>query len=90
MHPIEGIAEESEKTKKARLKLQKHLDKIDKRITQEALKLQVQEIHKWISRHAHTRKVLKNTRISLFDENQNAAKISGRVSNILSPMVVSI
>ena len=80
------IAEESNKTKKARLKLKKYLDSIDKSITQESLKLKVQEIHKWISRHAHTRVILKNKNISLFDENKNAAKISTRVSSIVSSL----
>ncbi len=77
-------ANESDKTKKARFKLKKQLEKIDKQVTQEALKRKVQEIHYWIARHAHNRVVLKSKNISLFDENQNAAELSNRVINILN------
>lgn len=74
------IAEESIKTKKVREKLKRHLEKIDEEITQQALNRKITEIHRWISRHAMQRVTLKSKSISLFDENQNTAKISQKVS----------
>jgi hypothetical protein len=80
------IAKESEKTKKARVKLQKKLEKIDRLVTQEGLKRKVQEIHYWISRHSSNRVTLKNKNISLFDENQNTARCSQRIASILETL----
>ncbi len=80
---LEIFAEESEKTKKLRKKLVKHLALIDERVTQQALDRKVNEIHRWISRHALHRIPLKNKDISLFDENQNAAKVSQKISNFV-------
>ena len=74
------IAEESLKTKKVREKLRKRLEKIDEEVTQQALNRKITEIHRWISRHAMQRVTLKSKSISLFDENQNTAKISQKVS----------
>jgi hypothetical protein len=76
------IAPESGKTRKAREKLQKHWDDVERRITPEALREKTDEIHRWIARHAHVRVPLKEKNISLFDENQNAARISQRVTAI--------
>jgi len=76
------LASESLKTQKAREKLRKHWSDIEKKITPEALQEKIEEIHRWISRHANQRIHLKNKNISLFDENQNAAKISQRVKII--------
>lgn len=81
-----SIAGESEKTKKARMKLQKKLEKLDKQVTQDGLKRKVQEIHNWISRHASHRTVLKDKNISLFDENQNAAPSSMKVVALLGEL----
>lgn len=78
--PEENLAKESEKTKKAREKLIKKFQGYDAKITPEALKKKTTEIHRWIARHAHHRVALKNKNISLFDENQNAAKLSTRVA----------
>jgi FtsZ-binding cell division protein ZapB len=76
------IAEESLKTRKAREKLRRHLEKLDAHITPQALKEKSIEIHRWITRHAEHRVVLKEKSISLFDENQNAAKLSQRIAKI--------
>jgi len=76
------LAEESLKTKKAREKLQKRFQSMDEVITKEAIEKKSIEIHRWISRHADKRVSLKNKSISLFDENQNAAEISLKVSKI--------
>ncbi len=76
------LAPESVKTRKAREKLQKHWDDIEKKITPESLKEKTDEIHRWIARHAQYRVPLKEKKISLFDENQNAARISQRVTLI--------
>lgn len=75
-----GIAEESEKTKKTREKLKKRLQEMDQGITPQALKRKSSEIHRWIARRAQERVALKTKSISLFDENQNAAALSQKVS----------
>jgi len=77
-----NFAEESAKTRKARLKLQKQLEEADKKITPQALKQQSIEIHRWIARHAGNRVVLRSKSISLFDENENAAELSQRIAKI--------
>ncbi len=76
------FAEESVKTKKVREKLKKHLDKIEQQITQQELNRKVSEIHRWISRHALHRVSIKSKSFALFDENQNAAKISQKIVSI--------
>lgn len=73
------LAEESPKTKKAREKLKKQLEALDRKITPQALQKKTIEIHRWIERHAQHRVVLKNKSICLFDENQNTAALSQRV-----------
>jgi hypothetical protein len=76
------IVEESLKTKKAREKLLKRLNEMDARITREAIDRKSVEIHRWISRNADRRIALKDKEISLFDENQNAAKVSLKVAKL--------
>ena len=76
------IAEESLKTRKAREKLKKQLEALDKKVTPQALEKKAIEIQRWIARHASNRIALKNKSISLFDENQNAADLSMRVSQL--------
>ena len=78
------LAEESAKTKKTREKLRKHLNEMDQNMTPQALKRKSIEIHRWISRHASHRVVLKSKTISLFDENQNTASLSQKVSLLVS------
>ncbi len=78
----EVCLEESDKTKRAREKLRKRLEKLEKEITQEALKKKIIEIHDRISRHAANRVVLTRKSISLFDNNQNPAAISNKVFSI--------
>lgn len=79
---IMEIAEESEKTRRARKKLEKQFREIDAKITPEALKKKSDEIHRWIARHAEMREVLRNKNISLFDANQNAAEISKKIVEV--------
>ncbi|NGX59161.1 MAG: hypothetical protein KR126chlam3_00308 [Chlamydiae bacterium] len=76
------LAEESLKTKKARDKLKKRLEAMDAEITKEAIDRKSIEIHRWISRHADRRITLREKTISLFDENQNAALVSQKVSKL--------
>lgn len=76
------IAEESEKTKKAREKLRKRLLELEKKVTIQALERKNIEIHTWIARHAPQRIVLRSKNISLFDENKNTAEISSRISKV--------
>ncbi len=76
------IAEESQKTRKAREKLKRQLDALEKKVTPQALEKKAIEIQRWIARHASNRVALKGKSISLFDENQNAAELSQRVSQL--------
>lgn len=77
-----AIAEESQKTKKARAKLMQKLDAIEKKITPQALEKKTIEIHRWIEKYAAQRTILRSKTISLFDENQNTAKLSKKVAEI--------
>lgn len=85
-HVFEDLVEESEKTKKLRSKLLQKLVFIDEQVTKTALDRKVHEIHHWISKHASQRILLKNKAISLFDENQNAAKLSSRVRGLMKKL----
>lgn len=76
------FAEESAKTRKAREKLKKKLEALEKKITPQALEKKTIEIHRWIARHASQRAVLRSKTISLFDENQNTAELSRKVVEI--------
>lgn len=78
----ENIAGESDKTQRARRKLEKKLQKIDENMNQRALDRTSKEIHRWIERRADERITLKNKSISLFDENQNPADLSRKVANL--------
>lgn len=73
------FAEESAKTRKAREKLRKKLEALEKKITPQALEKKTIEIHRWIERHASQRTVLRSKTFSLFDENQNTAELSKKV-----------
>lgn len=74
-----NIAEESDKTKRAREKLRRQLEAVENRVTKQAIEKKSAEIHRWIGRHANNRLVLKSKAISLFDENQNPAPESEKV-----------
>ena len=76
------IADESDKTKKAREKLKKRLLDLERKVTVQALLAKNMEIHRWIARHAPQRVVLRTKNISLFDENKNTAEISSRISKV--------
>jgi len=73
------IADESPKTRKAREKLKRQMEALDKKMTPQALKKKSIEIYRWIERHAQHRVILKSKSICLFDENQNTADLSQRV-----------
>jgi hypothetical protein len=77
------IAEESFKTRKAREKLKKQMEDLEGKITPQALEKKTIEIHRWIARHAPHRIVLRSKTISLFDENQNTARLSKRVASLV-------
>ncbi len=76
------LAEESDKTKKAREKLKRRLMDLEKKVTQQALERKNMEIHRWIARHAPQRVVLRTKTISLFDENKNTAAISQKIAKV--------
>jgi hypothetical protein len=76
------LAEESHKLKRAREKLKRQLEATEHLFTSQALEQKAIEIQRWISRHSDGRISLKNKSIALFDENQNAAELSERVSKI--------
>jgi hypothetical protein len=75
------IAEESEKTKKARAKLEERLRTQEKHVTKAALFTKSQEIKNWIDRHASEREVVDKD-ISLFDQNRNSAKESRNIAKL--------
>lgn len=76
------LADESDKTKKAREKLKRRLMDLEKKVTQQALERKTMEIHRWIARHAPQRVVLRLKTISLFDGNKNTAEISQKIANV--------
>lgn len=73
------IAPESSKTKRAREKLRKQWEEQDLLITDTALEITIDKIHKWIATHAVNRIRLSKKDIHLFDRNQNAADVSRKV-----------
>lgn len=73
------IAPESTKTKRAREKLRKQWEAQESQITESALADTIDKIHKWIASNAVNRVRLKEKDIRLFDQNQNAAKLSQKV-----------
>lgn len=75
-----SIVDESSKTRKAREKLKRKLAYLDQPITSQDLQKKTIEIHRWISRHASQRVALRSKSISLFDENQHAARLSRKVA----------
>ncbi len=74
-----ALADESQKTRKVREKLVKYWDGIEGQVTPEALEEKTVEIREWIARHAQDRVSFKSKNISLFDANQNTAKLSKKV-----------
>ena len=86
MKDKEKIVEESVKTKRAREKLQKRIDVLDKKMTAQALEKKTAEIHRWIAVNAASRVVLQNKTISLFDENQNSAHVSRKVEGLVDQL----
>lgn len=72
--------DESSQICKAREKLKKKMEAIEKKITQQALDRKSFEIHRSIVKSAEERVVLQAKDISLFDKNQNTAKVSRKVS----------
>lgn len=70
--------EESQKTKKARRKLEEKLNTKEKKMTKEALQNKSEEIARWIERHASDR-VAVEKEIALFDRNQNSVAPSKEV-----------
>src|ERR1700677_4233389 len=84
------LAPESVKTRRAREKLKKYFEDVDKRITAQALGRKSLEIHRWIARHAHQRVVLPTKTISLFDGNQNAAKLSEKIAKLAKSLVTPL
>ncbi len=87
---IKALAEESDKTKKAREKLRKRLLELERKITVQALERKNMEIHRWIARHAPQRVVLRTKNISLFDENKNTAEVSARISKVAMQLQTEI
>ncbi len=78
---LNEIADESDKTKRAREKLKKHLAGEQNKATKEALDRKSAEIHRWIGRHAKDRTVVPGKGISLFDNNENSADPSEKIDD---------
>lgn len=77
---MKEIAKESAATRKVREKLQKKIEKLEEKITPDAIKRKITEMHKWIAKHASQRVILRSKSISLFDGNQHAAQMSRKVA----------
>ena len=75
------IVEESQKTKKARCKLQQRISAMEEKMTPEALKDKTNAIERWIDRRAGERIFVKKN-LALFDKNQNPAKPSKGVTKL--------
>jgi hypothetical protein len=74
------VVTESVRVRRAREKLKKRTEAMEQKITVQALEKKSLEIHQWIAKHASDRVILYAKEISLFDENQNTAKVSQKVS----------
>jgi hypothetical protein len=73
-------AEESRQVAKARRKLKKHLEIIDRQLTQTALKEAVEKMYRWLDKNSETRISLENKNIRrLFDGNNHSAKNSSSI-----------
>jgi membrane carboxypeptidase/penicillin-binding protein len=73
------IAPESEKTRKVREKLMKAWEEEKKQITPSAIKSTIDKIHQWIADNAKDRVLIREKRLRLFDEKENAVEISKKV-----------
>jgi hypothetical protein len=78
------LENESEKTLKIRKKIQDKIKREEEGITPEALQKKIVEMHQWIAHRAHTRTPLLEKSISLFDENENSARLSKKISRIMN------
>lgn len=76
------IAPESIKTKRAREKLLKQWDEEKGRLTPKEIEKTIAKIHKWIADNAKHRIPIKKTSIRLFNQNQEAARISKKVAQL--------
>ncbi len=83
------IAEESEKTKKARKKLKSKLDGTDKKMTEKAIKDKSLQIAGWIERHLPDR-ISVEKEISLFDQNRNSAKMSRVIEKMAQELSIEL
>lgn len=70
------IAEESRQVTKARRKLKKQLEIMERQFTQSALKETVEKMYIWLDKNASTRVPLNVKGVRLFDGNHHSAKLS--------------
>ncbi|MCH9634602.1 MAG: hypothetical protein S4CHLAM7_13550 [Chlamydiae bacterium] len=75
-------AEMDKKTLKIRQKLEKRLDQIESKITQERISETKEKIQYWINRHSSDRTQIKKESFTLFTEGKEAAPISRAIANI--------
>lgn len=80
------VAPESNKTKRAREKLIKQLEKEQQQITPQALKATAEKIYKWIGDNAKQRVAIKKKSIRLFNQNKDAASLSKKVQMIAASL----
>ena len=83
------IAPESTKTKRAREKLLRQWKEQDSLITPQALADTIDKIYKWIAVNASHRVAIKKA-LSLFDQGENAAVLSGKVQQLASKIQVEM
>ncbi|MFZ4772609.1 MAG: hypothetical protein ACOYK9_01285 [Chlamydiia bacterium] len=76
------VAQESEKTRKARDKLKNRLNKIDSMVTSHAIEEKKDQISDWISRHSWSRDPISKDDLGLFDQNRNSAPLSKKTQGM--------
>jgi hypothetical protein len=76
---MKNYPDESDKIKRARRKLKKRWEEVEKKTTRESLKKKIEEIDDKITRNSQDRVVLKS-KLVLFDKNQNSAEMSDNIA----------
>jgi hypothetical protein len=76
--PMKVKAKESPSIQRVRRKIKQQMSTENRKINETALKKMKILIQKWIERHSHERIPLREKFFTLFDENQNSAKIQNQ------------
>ncbi len=85
-----AVAPESQKTRRARLKLEQQFAQEKEFFTPEALGKTVRAIHDWIADNAPERVRVQKEGIHLFNRNQDAAKLSKKVETLAQRLKIDM